>query len=133
MLKKKLFRTLKMFADTDFILVLIKNTDWLKDKAIKVLKSNKGKIKTSLSVIIELALICKRLKINTMKTFVNVFEIIEVDEENYSACMQAAIYMEKYSLNVFDAFHAASCKNEKIISSDSVYERVGIERVRLER
>ena len=122
-----------MFADTDFILALIKDTDWLKENAVKILKENKGKINTSVSVIIELALICKRLKINTMNAFANVFEIINVYEETYSICMKAALYIEKYNLTVFDAFNAAFCKDEKIISSDSVYENVGIKRVRLEK
>ena len=122
-----------MFADTDFILAIIKDTDWLKENAVKILKENKGKINTSVSVIIELALICKRLKINTMNAFANVFEIINVYEETYSICMKAALYIEKYNLTVFDAFNAAFCGDEEIISSDSVYENVGIESVRLEK
>ena len=122
-----------MFADTDFILALVKDTDWLKENAVKILKDNKGKIKTSISVMIEIALMCKKLKINTMNTFAHVFEIINIDEETYSVCMRAALYMEKYNLNVFDAFHAAFCGDDKIISSDDIYENVGIERVKLEK
>ena len=122
-----------MFADTDFILALVKDIDWLKENALKILKQNKGRVKTSISVMIEVALICKKFRLNTMNTFAHVFEIINVDEETYSVCMRAALYIDKYNLNVFDAFHAASCKDEKIISSDSVYESVGIERVRLEK
>ena len=122
---------MKMFADTDFLLALVKDTDWLKENAVKILKENK--IKTSISVMIEVALICKRLKLNTMNTFAHVFEIINVDEETYPVCMRAALYIEKYNLNVFDAFHAAFCGDDKIISSDDVYESVGIERVRLEK
>ena len=122
-----------MFADTDFILALVKDTDWLKENAVNILKENKGKIRTSVSVMIEVALMCKKFKVNTMNTFAHIFEIINVDDETYSVCMRAALYIEKYNLNVFDAFHAASCKDEKIISSDDVYESVGIERVRLEK
>ena len=122
-----------MFADTDFIIALIKDTDWLKENALKILKENKGKIKTSISVMIEIALMCKKFKINTMNTFAHVFEIVNVDDETYSVCMRAALYIEKYNLNVFDAFNAAYCGDDKIISSDSVYESVGIERIRLEK
>lgn len=122
-----------MFADTDFILALVKDSDWLKENAVKILKENNGKINTSISVMIEVALMCKKFKINVMNTFAHIFEIINVDEETYSVCMRAALYMEKYNLNVFDAFHASSYKDEKIISSDDVYERVGIERVKLEK
>mgnify|MGYP001559794498 FL=1 len=122
-----------MFADTDFILALVKDSDWLKDKAAKLLKVYEGKIGTSMSVMIEVALICKRLKINAIGIFSNVFELVNVDEETYAICMRAALYIEKYELNVFDAFHAAYCGNDKIISSDSVYEKVGIERIKLEK
>ena len=41
-----------MFADTDFILALIKESDWLKTNAEKILEDNKGKIRTSISVMI---------------------------------------------------------------------------------
>ncbi len=122
-----------MFADTDFILALVKDSDWLKDKAAKLLKDYEGKISTSVSVMIELALICKRLKINVIEVFSNVFELVNVDEETYTICMRAALYIEKYELNVFDAFHAAYCSNDQIISSDSAYEKVGIDRIKLER
>ena len=122
-----------MFADTDFILALIKDSDWLKDKAAKLLKGYEGKIGTSISVMIEVALICKRLKISAIEVFSNVFELVNLNEETYAICMRAALYIEKYELNVFDAFHAAYCGNDKIISSDSAYEKVGIERIKLER
>jgi len=120
-----------MFADTDFILALIKDTDWLKINAMKILEENKGNIRTSISVIMELAHICKRLGMNTLDTFVNVFEIIDVNEETYSICMQSAVYIQKYNLSVFDAFHAAYCGTDKIISSDSDYDRIGIGRIKL--
>lgn len=70
-----------MFADTDFLLALIKESDWLKKNAVKILKEHKGKIRTSVSVMIEIALLCKKFKINTIKVFTNIFELIEVNEE----------------------------------------------------
>ena len=121
-----------MLADTDFLLALIKERDWLKDKAIKLLNKYKGKINTSVSVMIELALICKRFKINVLETFANILEIVHVNEESYAVCMKAALYIQKHRLNVFDSFHAAYCDDE-IISSDSVYEKIGIKRICLEK
>src|SRR3989344_2296881 len=108
-----------MFADTDFILALVKDSDWLKERAIRILKENNGKITTSMSVAIELALICKKLKIDTIELFSNTFELVKIEADAHEICMRAALYIEKYELNVFDAFHAAYCNNDKIISSDS--------------
>ena len=83
--------------------------------------------------MIGITYICKRLKINVLDDFANIFELVKVNEEIYSICMQAAVYIEKYNLSVFDAFHAAFCSNDRIISSDSAYGNVGLERINLER
>ena len=121
----------KVFADTDFILAVIKNTDWLKSNAAEVFEKHKGNLKTSISVVIEVALMCKKLNLNVLETFTHMFEIVEVEEMIYSASLQAAFYIEKYELNIFDAFHAAFCGSEKIISSDSVYDKIGLNRIKL--
>ena len=120
-----------MFADTDFLLALFKESDWLKKSAVKLLREHKGNIRTSVSVMIEVALLCKKLKMGVLEAFANIFELISVDDETYEVCMRAALYIQKYELNVFDAFHAAYCGNDHIISSDSAYEMVGIRRVKL--
>ena len=120
-----------MFADTDFILALIKESDWLKENALEILKKHKGKIKTSVSVMVELALLCKRLKMDTLETFANTLEIIKLNDADYAICMKAALYTDKHGLNVFDSFHAAFCGDDQIISSDSAYEKIGIKMVNL--
>ena len=122
-----------MFADSDFLLALIKDSDWLKKNALIILEEHKGKIRTSISVMIELAHVCKRINMNTLETFAHVFDIINVDEESYSICMSSGFYIEKYNLDVFDAFHAAFCGSDKMISSDSVYDIAGVERIKLEK
>ena len=122
-----------MFADTDFLLALVKESDWLKRSAESILEKHKGIINTSVSVMIELAIVCKRLRLNVVDTFASVFELVEINEEMYKLCLNAALYVEKDTLNVFDAFHAAYCGGDTIISSDAVYDRLGMERVKLER
>ncbi len=121
-----------MFADTDFLLALAKDSDWLKSNAENILKNHKGRIRTSVSVMIELALMCKKLKMDVSETFASVVWLVKLDEEEIERSLDAAIYVEKEGFNVFDAFHAAYCGQDKIISSDSIYEKAGIERIRLE-
>ena len=101
-----------MFADTDFILALVKDSDWLKQGAEEIYQKHKGKLKTSVSVMIELALICKRLKMNALETFVHVFEIIDIDPTNYDVCLRAALYIENYNLNVFEKLKAENIRVE---------------------
>ncbi|MBI2142473.1 PIN domain-containing protein [Candidatus Woesearchaeota archaeon] len=121
-----------MFADTDFFLAIIKESDWLKDNAVKLFNKHKGSITTSVSVMIEIAILCDRHKLDVLKSFANIFEIAQIDSESYAICMNAAFYMKKYGTNVFDSFHAAYCGDGIIISSDSAYEKIGIARIRLE-
>ena len=122
-----------MFADTDFILALIKETDWLKQNALRLMEKYKGQIRTSISVMIELALLCGRMKRPLLPTFANVFEFAEVDETTYSICLTAGLYVDKHNINVFDAFHAAYCGNDRILSSGHAYEKIGLERIAIEK
>ena len=122
-----------MFADTDFLLALVKESDWLKEKAEEILSLNKEHITTSISVMLEVAIICRRLGISITPTFSQICGLIGVDEFTRTICLKAAMLMERYELNIFDAFHAAYCGGDAIISSDAVYDRLGIERVKLEK
>ena len=122
----------KMFADTDFILALFKESDWLKGKATELFIKNKGAIRTSVSVMIEVALVCKRKQMHLPDVFKNVLEVIQIDEGSYAVCMSATLYIEKHGLGVFDAFNAAYCGYDTMLSSDSAYDRIGIKRIKLE-
>lgn len=44
-----------VYADTDFFLALLKDTDWLKEKAISLAKKYEGQITTSEATFIELS------------------------------------------------------------------------------
>lgn len=120
-----------MFADTDFLLALFKETDWLKEEAELILKKYEGEMTTSISVMLGVAIICKRLNINIENTFVHIFEVIKIEEYDKSICLKASLYIEENGLNVFDAFHAASCNGDTIISSNSAYDKIGIKRLNL--
>lgn len=117
-----------IYADIDLFLAVMKDKDWLKDNAKKILKRYEGEITTSIVTFIELALLAKRYNLDVVKIFTSVISICSIDDDKL---LKAAIYMKDYNLNVFDSFHAAYC-NGKIISSDSIYERVGIKRIKLE-
>lgn len=117
-----------IYADTDFFLALLKDKDWLKENAKRILERYKGQITTSVVTFIELGLLAKRYDLDVVRIFTSVMAICGIEDERP---LKAAIYIRDYGLWVFDAFHAAYCR-EKIISSDSAYERVGIERIKLE-
>ncbi|ADC65552.1 PilT protein domain protein [Ferroglobus placidus DSM 10642] len=117
-----------IYADTDFFLALLKEKDWLKERAKRLLKEYEGQITTSAITFIELALIAKRYGLDVVRIFTSVMTLCGIDDERL---LKAAIFIRDYGLGVFDAFHAAYCGG-KIISSDSSYDKVGIERIKLE-
>jgi len=117
-----------IYADTDFFLALLKPKDWLKDKAKAILDKYEGQITTSEVTFIELMLLAKRYGLDPVKITTSVMAICNIDDEKL---LKAAIYIRDYGVGVFDAFHAVHCSG-KIISSDSVFDKLGIERIRLE-
>ena len=117
-----------IYADTDFFLALLKPEDWLKDKARAILERYRGQITTSEVTFIELMLLARRYDLDPVKITASVMAICSMDDEKL---LKAAIYIREYGAGVFDAFHAAHCSG-KIISSDSIFDKLGIERIRLE-
>ena len=115
-----------IYADTDFFLALLKPADRLKDKVKKILEKNRDNITTSEVTFIELMLLAKRYSLDHIRIVTDVMKICGIEDQTY---LKAAMYIAD-GVGVFDAFHAAHCK-EEIISSDSVYDRLGFKRIRL--
>jgi predicted nucleic acid-binding protein len=117
-----------IYADTDFFLALMEPSDWLKENGKRILKRYKGDITTSETTILELLIVAKKYNLDPVRVTAAVMAITGIDDE---VPLRAAYYMKEHGLNAFDAFHAAKCDGV-IISSDRVYEKVGIKRIKLE-
>ena len=118
-------RLIMTYADTDFFLAILKNSNWLKENADKIMKTYT--IDTSEVTYIELMLLAKRYDLDFIEIMKDVMAICH---ENNSMYIIAAEYI-KNGVNVFDAFHAAHCNGE-IISSDHIYDKLNIKRIKLE-
>ncbi len=114
------------YADTDFFLALLKPTDWLKENARRILEKEKGKIYTSEATYIELMLLAKRYGLDPVRITVDVMAICNEKNGEY----QAAAELISQNVGVFDSFHAVH-SNGKIISSDKIYRKLGIEQIDL--
>ncbi|MBY6294537.1 PIN domain-containing protein [Nanohaloarchaea archaeon H01] len=116
-----------IYADTDFFTALIKEDDWLKENAQRLMREEG--VKTSLPTFIELFLISDRFDIDLERAITDIMEISETDfDENL--VFQALEYKKK-GLNTFDAFQAAKAGN-RIISSDKEFDEIDITRIELE-
>ena len=113
------------YADTDFFIAILKNSDWLKEGAEKILKT--FKIETSETTYIELMLIAKKYNLDYREI---IKDVMEICNENNGVYLLASEYI-KNGMNVFDAFHAAHCNGE-IISSDHIYDKFNIKRIKMD-
>ena len=122
-----------VYADTDFFLALLKEKDWLQKSAIGLLEKYKGQLWTSPAALMELLLLSKRHEIDPEKLLTSGLEIAELRGGEPWAFLAAAHYMKERGIGAFDALHAAFCgKDSEMISSDSVFDKLGLKRIPLE-
>ncbi|MDE1856223.1 MAG: PIN domain-containing protein [Candidatus Micrarchaeota archaeon] len=117
-----------MYADSDFFLALLKGSDWLKTNATRLLERYRNNISTSETTFVELMLLAERYQLDPVRVVADVLAITKSSDTTY---LKAAYYIKEKKINVFDAFHAAHAE-EGIISSDKVYDRLGLSRTKLE-
>ena len=119
-----------MYADLDFWLALLKNDDWLSDRAEGLLREHEGELAVSLATFIELFLVEERFAFDRERAVTAILELATYSG-NPDVVYQASENIDE-GLNTFDAFHAALAGN-CIISSGRAYGDLdGIERVQLE-
>lgn len=120
-----------MYVETDFILALIKDDDWLSDRAEEIYRENSDELWTSEYTLIELMLIAYREDKNTLRTVAETIELVDV-KGGTEKIESAALYVEEEGFTPFDALHLASSQGEKIVSSDKSYDEFA-ERLALEK
>ena len=115
------------YADTDFFIAIANSDDRLNSWAIKILEDYEGHIYTSILTLVELALVSVRKGIPVEGMFASVLSIAELKGASKSNVLAAAHLIDHEKTGVFDSFHASLCADE-IISSDHIYEKLGVKR-----
>jgi len=123
-----------MYADVDFLLALAKEKDWLKENAERIYRKHRQEIWTSTLALIEVLLLAHREKVKADELLKKVHFLITVKEIKLGEgeVITAADLMDKFKATPFDALHAILCGNDKIISSDKKFDKMGLRRVKLE-
>ncbi len=116
------------YADTDFFIAIANSDDRLNSWAIKVLEDFEGHIYTSILTLVELALVSVRKGIPVEGMIASVLSIAELKGTSKQNALAAAHLIDHEKTGVFDAFHASLCEGE-IISSDHIYEKIGVKRI----
>ena len=119
-----------MYADLDFWLALLKDDDWLADRAGFLLDGHEADLEVSLATFVELFLVEERFAFDRDRAVTAILELATY-EDDPNVVYQASENIDE-GLNTFDAFHAA-LSGGSIISSDRAYDELtGVNRIRLE-
>ncbi len=123
-----------MYADTDFFLALLLKGDRLERCAKAAYAKHAREIWTSMLTVQELLLLSYKRKLDPLKMLDCMLDLVRIDETPLTTqnALEAAKTMASYEATPFDAMHAVACRGDSILSSDKVYERMGLQRIKLE-
>lgn len=123
-----------MYADLDFFLALLKERDWLKTRAEEIYKNNYREIWTSTITLQEMIIYAVREGHNPSEYVEKILGLVKVRESiiTVEMCLAVTGIINKYKTTIFGAFHAVVCEGDSMISSDKIYDRLGVKRIKLE-
>jgi hypothetical protein len=110
-----------MYVETDFLLALLKDEDWLGDAAESVYREHGDDLWTSRFTLLELMLVAYREGLNTERVVANAAELVEV-RGAAEPVVAAATYVENHGFTPFDAMHLVESSDATIVSSDETYD-----------
>lgn len=120
-----------IYADTDFFIALVKDDDWLQERAATIAAEHEGDIYTSRATLLELLMISDRFEFDRTEALSYALEIASVPEDE-TVLFQAADYMEQHDLTAFDAYHVAYADHDPILSSDKAFDDITDARIEIE-
>lgn len=86
-----------IYADTDFFIALVKDDDWLQDRAATIAREHAGDIYTSRATLLELLMISDRFDFDRMQALSYALDIASIAEDE-AVLFQAADYMDAHGL-----------------------------------
>jgi len=110
-----------MYAETDFLLALIKDEDWLGDAAEAVYRDHRDELWTSQFTLIELLMVAYREERDTERIITNAAALLDV-RGDVDTVVAAATYVEDHGFTPFDALHLVESGGDTIVSSDETYD-----------
>ncbi|NGM69365.1 type II toxin-antitoxin system VapC family toxin [Natronolimnobius sp. AArcel1] len=112
-----------MYAETDFLLALIKDDDWLGEAAETVYQEHRDELWTSHFTLIELLMVAYREDRDTERVVSNAGTLVDV-RGDVETVVTAATYVEDHGFTPFDALHLVESNGDTIASSDDTYANV---------
>jgi len=110
-----------MYAETDFLLALIKDDDWLGEAAESIYRTHRDDLWTSEFTLAELLMVAYREDRDVERVIANAMELVDVQGDP-SAILAAATYVADHGFTPFDAIHLVQSGDDTIVSSDGSYD-----------
>ncbi len=119
-----------MYAETDFLLALVKEDDWLSEPAEDIYREHGDELWTSEYTLVELMMVAYRESWNVLRTVAAAKQLVDVQGETEDV-LAAASHVEDHGFTPFDALHLVRSGDDAVVSSDSSYDGYS-DRVELE-
>lgn len=110
-----------MYAETDFLLALVKDEDWLGAAAETVYRTHRDELWTSQFTLVELLLVAYRENRHTERVVTNAANLVDV-RGDVDTVVAAATYVEDHGVTPFDALHLVESDGDTVVSSDETYD-----------
>ena len=110
-----------MYVETDFLLALVKDEDWLGDSGEAVYRDHRDELWTSQFTLIELLLVAYREDRNAERVVTNAAALVDV-RGDVETVLAAAVYVDDHGFTPFDALHLVESDGDTIVSSDGTYD-----------
>lgn len=120
----------RLYVETDFVLALTKDDDWLGERAETIYETRGDDLWTARDTLVELMMVAYREGWNVERVVANANALLEVTGDTESV-LAAASHVEENGFTPFDALHLVHSSGSPIVSSDSSYDGF-TERVPLE-
>ena len=120
-----------VYVETDFLLALVKDADWLQGSAEEAL--DEYEVETSSFSYLELVLARERYEFDYVPLVANLLELVPVRDEGEKQVVLKAVNYYDEGMTPFDAFHAATAETRgtDVLSSEKGYEDIEVSRVPL--
>ncbi|PSP20341.1 PIN domain nuclease [Halobacteriales archaeon QH_10_67_13] len=121
-----------VYVETDFLLALAEDIDWLQDSAEDALVEYD--VETSPFSYLELLLARERYEFDYVPLVANLLELVPVQNDEETQVVLKAVNCYNEGMTAFDAFHAATAETRgmDVLSSGKDYKDSEVSRVPLE-
>ncbi|WP_336361538.1 PIN domain-containing protein [Haladaptatus sp. ZSTT2] len=121
-----------VYVETDFLLALAKDSDWLQGSAEEALDTYE--VETSAFSYLELVLARERYEFDFVPLVANLLELVPVQNEQEKQIVLKGVNYYDEGMTPFDAFHAATAETRglDVLSSEKDYEDIDVNRLPLE-